>query len=307
MELEPLKCEKLPEKDRERVRNLYCRQSMPSDLMLVGDGRYCMIEHSYKELERRSLRLRPDDVWIGGFARSGTHWLAELTWLVTNNLDVDAALNEPFVNRVHYYDYGRPRSYFEGLCSPRYLQTHLAPSLLPPRLLDSCRVVYVIRDPRDVLVSCYHFFSSHTDVGFLGDLKQFYELFKEGYVVYTPYFTYLKEFLAQKHHQNLLILFYEDMKKDIKTAAKQVAEFFHRDYTDEQLDRICEHLDISTMKQNKAINSSDVLGDKGDEMVRKGEAGAWREEFDEFMIKDAEKWLAENFQDTDCKQRYVNQ
>lgn len=42
--------------------------------------------------------------------------------------------------------------------SPRFFKTHLPISLLPPNLLDTCKVVYIARDPRDVAVS----FSYHT-------------------------------------------------------------------------------------------------------------------------------------------------
>lgn len=37
-----------------------------------------------------------------------------------------------------------------------FIMTHLPLSLLPPTLLDSCKVVYVARDPRDVALSNYH-------------------------------------------------------------------------------------------------------------------------------------------------------
>lgn len=40
--------------------------------------------------------------------------------------------------------------------SPRFIKTHLPLSLLPPGLLDTSKVVYVARDPRDVAVSSYH-------------------------------------------------------------------------------------------------------------------------------------------------------
>ncbi|KOB66852.1 Retinol dehydratase [Operophtera brumata] len=39
------------------------------------------------------------------------------------------------------------------LPSPRFAKTHLPMSLLPPKLLDTAKVVYVARDPRDDLAT----------------------------------------------------------------------------------------------------------------------------------------------------------
>lgn len=61
--------------------------------------------------------------------------------------------------------------------SPRYVYTHLPMSLLPPSLLDTAKVVYVARDPRDVVVSFFHMNRLHRLLGYHGDFKIFWNLF----------------------------------------------------------------------------------------------------------------------------------
>lgn len=61
-----------------------------------------------------------------------------------NTLKTSSEINLPSVEMVN------------NLPSPRFLKSHLPLSLLPPSLLDTCKVVYVARDPRDVAVSFYH-------------------------------------------------------------------------------------------------------------------------------------------------------
>lgn len=64
-----------------------------------------------------------------------------------------------------------------NLPSPRFLKSHLPLSMLSPRLLDTCKVVYVARDPRDVAVSFYH----HSDLMKMlkegSDFKTYWNLF----------------------------------------------------------------------------------------------------------------------------------
>lgn len=61
--------------------------------------------------------------------------------------------------------------------SPRFIKTHLPLSLLPPKLLETSRVVYVARDPRDVAVSFYHLNRLMRTQGYVGDFKTYWNYF----------------------------------------------------------------------------------------------------------------------------------
>lgn len=63
--------------------------------------------------------------------------------------------------------------------SPRFIKTHLPISLLPPKLLDTCKVVYVARNPYDVVASLYHQHRLITLYNFTGDFKQFWNYFSK--------------------------------------------------------------------------------------------------------------------------------
>ena len=49
-----------------------------------------------------------------------------------------------------------PINYAQGLSSPRLIKSHLPLSMLPPTLLDTCKVIYVCRHPMDVCVSYFY-------------------------------------------------------------------------------------------------------------------------------------------------------
>lgn len=61
--------------------------------------------------------------------------------------------------------------------SQRFIKTHLPMSLLPPKVLETSRVVYVARDPRDVVVSFYHLNRLIRTQGYVGDFKTYWNYF----------------------------------------------------------------------------------------------------------------------------------
>ena len=44
-------------------------------------------------------------------------------------------------------------NFIDELPSPRYIKSHLPLQCLPPNLVDQCKVVYVARNPKGVLLS----------------------------------------------------------------------------------------------------------------------------------------------------------
>lgn len=60
----------------------------------------------------------------------------------------------------------------------RFIKTHLPLEFLPPKLLETAKMVYIARDPRDVIVSYYRYCKGFKPTSFKGDLKTFYTMFK---------------------------------------------------------------------------------------------------------------------------------
>ena len=65
----------------------------------------------------------------------------------------DAPEKPPFVKDPVGFADSLPRS------KPRVIKSHLTFEMLPPKLLDTCKVVYVCRNPKDTIVSFYKVFS----------------------------------------------------------------------------------------------------------------------------------------------------
>ncbi len=76
--------------------------------------------------------------------------------------------------------------YAQKMARPRILKSHTPISLLPPGLLDTCKVVFVARNVKDMAVSLFHHRCIREpwmrEVGFL----PFAEVFRRGLSVHGP-------------------------------------------------------------------------------------------------------------------------
>ncbi|CAG2069305.1 unnamed protein product, partial [Timema podura] len=86
-------------------------------------------------------------------------------------------------------------------------------SLLPPRLLDTCKVVYVARNPKDVAVSYYHHNRLLTVQGYQRDFATYWNYFEHNLLIGCPYWTHLTEAWDKRNHPNMMFLFYEELSK----------------------------------------------------------------------------------------------
>ncbi len=135
----------------------------------------------------------------------GTTWLQEIVFLVLNDCNTDKAQENTIEWRVPFFEYETPGlKYVESLPTdkPRILKTHLPKQFLPDdienkskvrpsafltlfELSTSCsalalQVVYIARNPKDVVVSYFQFVKMSTQAGFSEDFKAFADLFLEG-------------------------------------------------------------------------------------------------------------------------------
>ncbi|KAG6452148.1 sulfotransferase 1 family member D1 isoform X2 [Manduca sexta] len=323
------------------------QKQFPLDIVPLTDEEDKIVKKYYKDYTRRFLRVgpqgyfstpgyadhaadiynlevRPDDVWVTTFSRSGTTWLQELVWLVANDLDFEKTTNEPFTKRYAYIEYPTQasditkivptnpshRATFDdfrtlpNMTSPRFLKSHLPLSCLPPNLLDTAKVFYIARDIRDVAVS-FHF--AHKLFRYFDDdvtFKEFWDLFKNNLILHTPIFPHVQEAWSQRNHPNLMFLFYEEMQNDLPDVIDRVCTFLGREYSKEQKEKLASHLSFENMKKGPKLAQSSGQNEKT--FFRKGKSGGWVEYFDDEMKKEAEEYIQRNLEKTDMRYPTTN-
>lgn len=289
-----------------------------------------------------NFEVRPDDVWIVTFPRSGTTWTQEMVWLIANDLDYKRAAETSLLMRFPFLEYSlfvhkdikdellaenehdiEKTKIVEGMDAPmwveltkskerRFIKTHMPFSLLPPNLLTSgCKVVYVARNPKDVSISFFHLNRLMKTQGYSNDFQRHWEYFEKNLIDWSPYWEHFKEAWAIRNHKNLLFLFYEDMKMDICDAITKVSNFLGKSVNAEEMSKLQDHLDIKNFRNNASVNF-DLLTNigvsvKGEQaFIRQGKSGSWKEKFDNELNARADAWILKNIEGTDIKFPSIN-
>ena len=66
----------------------------------------------------------------------------------------------------------------KAMASPRVLALHTPFELLPEQVKDKKpKIIYLLRNPKDVMVSLYHFFNNSTGGMYTGNFRGFFKLF----------------------------------------------------------------------------------------------------------------------------------
>ncbi|XP_018577024.1 sulfotransferase 1 family member D1-like [Anoplophora glabripennis] len=303
---------------RGKYADVYERVFGVKDVLYEINPGKCLCCFLYNGMVQRVLDapVRQDDTWLVSFPRTGSTWCQEMIWLIGNNLDFDTAkstlqqfrapLLESSASLYEYADLFKEKftdsvEYVNNLPSPRFIKTHLAYPLLPSEISKvKPKIIYIIRNPKDVCVSYY--FHSKLLHGFDVDFELFCELFLNDAVCYGGIFDHYLEFWNIRHESNILILRYEDMVSDTRGAIKNIAEFMEKPLSENDIASIAEFLSFKNMRKNRGCNAEPLLESKhgqdfynkiGVHFVRQGKAGDWKNymspemarKFDEYIEK----------------------
>ncbi|KAK4307671.1 hypothetical protein Pmani_020580 [Petrolisthes manimaculis] len=191
----------------------------------------------------------------------------------------------------------------DAMPGQRVIKCHYPLDLMPPDLLDRTKVVYVARNPKDMVVSFYHFYKVIKVFDYKGSMDTFIELFKDNDVVYCPYWPHIKQAWQKRNHPNLHFIFYEDLKADLQGELRKLNQFLATGLTEQQLKNVVQHTSFSSMKSR-----GDPLPDKGlynqelhqttGGFYRKGVTGDWKNHFSQEMNQEMDKWIKENIGDS---------
>ncbi|CAH8578640.1 unnamed protein product [Heterobilharzia americana] len=141
----------------------------------------------------------PNDVIVASYPKSGTTWLSEAVYLIVNRLNWIKAYSSNLEERVPYLEYIWPGpSTILRTPAPRVIKTHLPFHLLPEEVRNGecTRIVYIVRDPRDVVVSYYHFVRCFVPAGYqnLEGLEGFVRRFLDDKLPYSPWCRHVRSY-----------------------------------------------------------------------------------------------------------------
>lgn len=198
---------------------------------------------------RMELRVRPTDVFISSYPRSGTTLTQWILYLLTHDAEAEPShLTQvsPWFERSLAIG-ELTAADLERLPSPRVFKSHLPRHWLP----DGARYIYVERDGLDVLVSYFHFYRAY--LGFEGTLDQFYDRFMSGRLQYGSWFEHVAEWHQHAADPDVLIVKYEQLVESRKQSIEEMASFLGWDLDERTIDRAVIESSFDAMKRRESV------------------------------------------------------
>ena len=118
-------------------------------------------------------------------------------------------------------------------------------------------MIYVARNPKDVVVSYYHHHKLTKSMDQDMKFKDFIKFFMKELLVEDPYMVHVQEGVSLQKNPNLKFLWYEDMKRDLQSSIKVVSNFLGKELKESEVNALAEYLEFDNMKKNPAVNHQD--------------------------------------------------
>lgn len=241
---------------------------------------------------RTKFQARNDDVLLASTMKTGTTWLKSLALCImtttTDNKEEEDILTKenphfhlPTVESMGFSTKPLKMDIYDA-SSPRLLHTHLPYSVLPDSVKNSsCKIVYIARNPKDTMISMWHFFNSTLrPIQDPFPLEKLVDCFCSGLHQYGSFFDHVAQYWveSQRRPEKVLFVKYEEMRSDPTRHVSRIAEFLGRPFRDEgEVERVLWRCSLERLKNLEVNKSGSVLlYVPNTSFFRKGEVGDWK-------------------------------
>lgn len=238
--------------------------------------RYVGLRTGLKKAASRHLTVREDDTFVVSYPRSGNTWIRCLLAVLSTGGPVNfGAINDYVPDIYECSDREMLRRK-----RPRVIKSHEALTANYPRS------IYVVRDPRDVAISFYHWRLRNGTLGHPAmPLEEYLDKgFGERELNFMGWGQHVDSWLdAGLGAERLQVVRFEDLKRDTMGTLLKVATFMGLPSDEGSLRQAMELCTLDAMRQSEEEASAiavpepilRLLGRRKIHAARKGKAGAW--------------------------------
>uniref|UniRef100_A0A673BNH0 Sulfotransferase n=1 Tax=Sphaeramia orbicularis TaxID=375764 RepID=A0A673BNH0_9TELE len=160
--------------------------------------------------------------------------------------------------------------------SPRFLGTHMHPDNIPQSFYQNkTKMLVIFRNPKDTLVSYYHFCNNNPVLPSMKSWESFFTDFLSGDVPWGSYFDHALAWEKKMDDPSVMVVTYEELKQNLSQGVRQISKFFGFSLTEAQVQEVANGSTFSAMKES----STHSHGNMGNVIFRKGEVGDWKNHF----------------------------
>ena len=169
----------------------------------------------------RNLEVFPDDTFLLSYPKSGNTWSR---FLVANLIHAPEPVDFSNINRIIPDTEGTTKRYLNSLPRPRVLKSH---QYFDPRYP---RVIFIVRDPRDVVLSEYYWDIKRRALNEDCRIEDFVERFVRGQVNH-PFGSWgdnvASWFYTRRSSPHFLLVKYESLQADPQHEVARIARFLN--------------------------------------------------------------------------------
>ncbi len=246
--------------------------------------------------------LRSSDVFLVGHPKSGNTWLAYMLAIVLtreNSENVTMANVGNFVPNIHFAD-----------TKIAELQNHFSPRIFrneAPVFADLYpKTIYIIRDPRAVILSYYHHWL-HTDRQDHGTIDDFVmEMLSHGHIRgwenwLVRWDIQVNDWLNRSRYQPVKIVRYEDLLENREKIFADIVKFCGINVDSKWVSLAVNRGEFKKMQNDEKIHGAESYpgqdGSKGF-FIRKGKADSWKDEMPEYLVNKIESQFFDTMKKT---------
>mmetsp|Transcript_103510 Transcript_103510/g.259510 ORF Transcript_103510/g.259510 Transcript_103510/m.259510 type:complete len:361 (-) Transcript_103510:60-1142(-) len=249
----------------------------PTDQLVLHGIRWP--SHIRSEAQINAFRAVPclsDDVFVAAYPRCGTHWVHKLCQLILKReaFDWPMEFNE-WEKGLEWQGKGAGKGGIkhEEIPTPRILSTHSPLDFLPKEAESKgCRIIYVVREPKDVLISSHLFAemnpfmeapeSLDLDIDrFVAEASADPVVATEGGGVLGGYAHHVLEYVkAARAGRNVHLMSYDRLHVQTDAEISSLAMFLGVTLSDDEVTSIRKQASFDVMKEEAKSKDEELSG-----------------------------------------------
>lgn len=219
---------------------------------------------------QKKVIINSKDVFLVSYPKSGNTWLRFLLANLVKN-------HNELINFHNVHDY----------CPEWERHTEIIKGLNPPRIIKSHqqynknfnKVIYLVRDGRDVYVSYYNYLISEGHIAYEISFREFLETYHFPYGYWSDHINSWLNSKLSKTKDKFYLIYYEDMLKNPLLILSKLADFIGLSTDTQNLKQAIENSSFETMQNIERKFGRTYSNKNSGRFVRKGTPGEWLEYF----------------------------
>ncbi|XP_072471964.1 sulfotransferase 2A1-like isoform X2 [Notamacropus eugenii] len=236
------------------------------------------------ERMQNEFEFRDKDVIILTYPKSGTHWMIDILSLIYSKGDSSWVKSVPYWKRSPWIEFPNQSEIIKDQSDPRIITSHLPILLFPKSYFTSkSKMIYVARNPKDVLTSLYHFNNQLPFYSKPSTFEQLFVDFLQGHLNCGSWFDHIKGWLSWRDSEKFLLLTYEELHQDLHASVKKICRFLDKKLSEEEISSVVQNASFQVMKKRiigeKEVGPVENIENLSTIIMRKGICGDWKNHF----------------------------